>query len=309
MRLLLTTAIITSFVAPAYAGATLKDRAGTVSYAETSSTATKLNDVSPSLGYKAFSRGRVFTKGYGKNSYEERIYLDDLRKIEATDTGVDKSIAAPSNTLQPQTIYTPPPVIQPAETTLQPKQDRYLKPRVEGNWRYSNDRSILMSEFWVPLAQNSQDGSVLFGDVRIMGDNNRNREFNIGAGYRELINSQLLGDGIVGGMLWFDRRFTKRGSKFNQITAGAEWLGEKWDVRANGYAPLNDSKTHTQGNPNGSGAGFVGNQILVNTDQSVVEEALPGIDLEVGRKLGFMDGITDVTRAYVGGYHFEGDRT
>lgn len=183
-----------------------------------------------------------------------------------------------------------------------------FQPRVEGNWRYSNDRSIYMSEFWVPLAQNTEDGSVLFGDVRLMGDNNDNKEFNVGAGYREAVDTALLGEGIAGAMVWFDRRRSARGSKFNQVTVGGEWLGADWDVRVNGYIPFNDSKTHTQANPNGSGSGFVGNQLLVNTDQTVSEEALKGVDLELGYKLGFLDGVTDATRIYAGGYHFEGDR-
>jgi len=194
MRLLLTTALVTSLIAPAYAGS-------------------------------------------GKNALEERVFLDDLRPIEdtaSTTSTISNSSAVASPTIiesASQAIYTPPPVITPAEQTSPPKTYNRLKPRVEGNWRYSNDRSILMSEFWVPLAQNEADGSVLFGDVRVMGDNGRNREFNIGAGYREIVNSKLLGDGIAGGMVWYDRRFTKRGSKFNQVTAGLEWLGEQYDVR------------------------------------------------------------------------------
>ena len=227
-----------------------------------------------------------------KNAYEERIYLDDLRQINESEGNNNASI--PSNKQEIPSSF--------------PKKEKYLKPRVEGNWRYSNDRSILMSEFWMPLAQNEQDGSVLFGDVRLMGDNNSNKEFNLGVGYRELVNNKLLSDGIAGGMIWYDRRHTKRGSKFNQITAGLEWLGEQYDVRLNGYVPLNTSKSFTQGNTSNSALGFVGNQILVNTDQSVVEESLPGLDLELGYKLDFMDGITDVTRVYAGGYHFQGDK-
>lgn len=167
-----------------------------------------------------------------------------------------------------------------------------------------------MGEFWVPIAQNETDGAVVFADLRVMGDNNDNDEYNVGVGYRNMVNATLLGDGIVGGMVWFDRRHTARGSKFNQITAGAEWLGEQYDVRVNAYVPLNDSKNYTQANPNGgAGAGFVGNQILVNTDQTVREEALPGLDLEIGTRLNFLDGVTDATRVYAGGYHFQGNKT
>ena len=183
-----------------------------------------------------------------------------------------------------------------------------LEPRVEVNWRHSNDRSILMSEFWVPIAQNEIDGSVIYGDLRLMGDNGQNREFNVGVGYRKMVENTLLGEGIIGAHAWYDRRLTKRGSKFNQITAGMEWFGEIWDAKLNAYMPLNKDKTHSQANGAGSGARFAGNQIVVNTDQSVVEEALPGLDLELGWKVPFMENFTDSTRIYVGGYHFEGDR-
>lgn len=236
-----------------------------------------------------------------KNNAEAQSFYKDLQRIEER-----PEITAPlqeERTIETRMVpaaapvYTPPPVIINSEGS------KKLKPRVEVNHRYSNDRAITMGEIWVPLVQNEQDGSVLFGDVRLMGDNNDNDEFNIGVGYRDIV-----GNGIAGGMVWFDRRSTAQDSKFNQVTVGGEYLTEGWDVRVNGYVPLNDSKTFTQANPNGSGAGFVGNQVLVNTDQTLVEEALPGADLEIGYRLPFMDGITDATRFYAGGYHFDGDR-
>ena len=183
-----------------------------------------------------------------------------------------------------------------------------LEGRVEVNVRPGTDRSILMTEFWVPIAQNQIDGSVIYGDLRLMDDNRDNNEFNIGVGYRKMVETALLGEGIVGGNIWYDRRLTKRGSKFNQITAGMEWFSDVWDAKLNAYYPLNDDKTYTQSNSNGRGVGFVGNQIVVNTDQTVVEEALPGLDLELGWKVPFAEDFSDSTRIYGGVYHFEGDR-
>jgi hypothetical protein len=188
------------------------------------------------------------------------------------------------------------------------KKQKTLKPRVELNHRYSNDRAITMSEFWVPLAEGAQNDSVLFGDLRLMGDNNDNKEFNVGLGYRKAVDGSLDNQTIVGGMVWYDRRHTARGSKFNQITVSGEVISDTYDVRSNLYIPLNDSKTHTQENPNGTGTGFVGNQILVNTDQTVIEEALPGVDFEIGTRIKALDKITDATRVYAGAYHFEGER-
>ena len=184
-----------------------------------------------------------------------------------------------------------------------------LKPRAEVNWRYNHNRSILMSEFWLPMAQSPTNNSVIYGDLRFMGDGDNNREFNLGIGYRQQLETALLGDGIAGAHLWYDRRHTARDSGFNQLTAGLEWLGQRLDLRLNTYLPIgNDDETYLQANPNGNGTGFVGNQIFVNTDQSVVEEALPGVDIEIGFKVPFMDALTDTTRLYAGGYHFKGDQ-
>jgi hypothetical protein len=183
-----------------------------------------------------------------------------------------------------------------------------LEARVEAGIRPGTERSIALTEFWVPIAQNPIDGSVMYGDLRMMGDDQDNREFNIGAGYRKMVQSALLGAGIVGGHVWFDRRLTDRGSAFNQATAGMEWFSDIWDAKINAYLPLNDSKTYSRANPNGPGGGFAGNQIVVNTDQTFVEEAMPGLDLELGVKVPFLDEVTDSTRLYGGVYHFEGDR-
>ena len=182
-----------------------------------------------------------------------------------------------------------------------------LAARMESNWKLGSKRSILMNEFWIPVAQNVEDGSVIYTDWRFMADDQDNREFNLGLGYRKLIETALLGEGIAGTHIWLDRRITERGSAFNQITAGAEWYAEDWELKVNTYLPLNTSKTYTQANPNGSGGSFSGTQIVVKTDQTVVEESLRGIDFELGYKLPLPENITDSTRIYTGGYYFAGD--
>ena len=183
-----------------------------------------------------------------------------------------------------------------------------LKPRVEGNIRAGQDRSIYMSEMWVPLHQDQRNKNVVFGDFRLMGDNQSANEFNAGLGYRQMTTLPHIGKGVAGGMIWYDRRNTAFNNTFNQITLGGEWLAEDWDVRLNGYIPMNDSASFTRDNPNGSGAALVGNQIVVNTNQDVEEEALAGLDLEFGVRVPYLDAYTDSTRVYAAGFHFEGDR-
>ena len=71
-----------------------------------------------------------------------------------------------------------------------------LEPRLEGSWRAGTERNIYVSEFWVPIMQD--EGGVLYGDIRFMGDSDDGREFNAGLGYREMVNSDVLGKGVIG---------------------------------------------------------------------------------------------------------------
>lgn len=182
-----------------------------------------------------------------------------------------------------------------------------LRARAEMNWRLGSERSILMSEFWVPVAQNER--SVLYGDLRLMGDDADNREGNIGLGYRRLTTAPILGEGAAGAHLWFDRRLTDRGSMFHQITAGAEWLGDRFDLRANGYLPLSGKKEYTVPNANPQGPALAGTGIFVDTSGRVLEEPQYGLDLELGWQVPIMEGFTDSFRVYAGGYHFDGEHT
>ena len=179
-----------------------------------------------------------------------------------------------------------------------------LKARAEVNGRIGTDRSIGMTEFWIPLAQD--DDSVFYGDLRLVGDNQDNREGNLGLGYRKVITDL---NGVVGAHAWFDRRKTERGSKFNQITVGAEYLGETFDVLVNGYIPLSDEREIEVLNTNPQAPALVGNQIVVDTNGRVLEEPQGGLDLELGYNVPFFKEYTDSLRVYAGGFYFDGDNT
>lgn len=186
-----------------------------------------------------------------------------------------------------------------------------LKPRVEGNLRAGTERSIAMTEFWVPLAQDNAAGSVIYGDARFMGDDKENNEFNLGVGYRKIVTDiPVLGNGVAGVHGWIDRRHTERGATFNQITTGAEWHGESFDIKANAYIPLSDEKTHGVGT--GTSAPYLaGSGIFYDINNfTVTEEAQPGFDLELGLNVsGIVDNFADSARIYAGAYHFNGDKT
>ncbi|MBU6234991.1 MAG: inverse autotransporter beta domain-containing protein [Alphaproteobacteria bacterium] len=190
-------------------------------------------------------------------------------------------------------------------SALAQEASEHLKPRIEGNARVGNERSIGMTEAWIPLMQNDVEASVLYGDLRLMDDNQDNNEGNIGVGYRKMVTGTPMGDGIAGANIWYDRRHTDLGTNFNQVTVGAEWLGDEWDARANVYIPLNKKKDYI--GAVAGGGGFTGTQIVAFSNQNLTEEALTGVDLEFGWRLPLMDAYTDSTRVYGGGYHFTGD--
>lgn len=184
--------------------------------------------------------------------------------------------------------------------------------RAEVTLRHGHERSLLMTEFWAPIMQDPARNSVFYGSLRLMGDDQDNREGNLGFGYRQMTSAPWLGEGVAGTHIWLDRRITERGSKFHQVTAGVEWLGDPLDLRLNGYMPLSDEKTYNtagaQEKPVLSGTG-----ITVSTGGTAVEEPQYGLDLELGWELGkninFFRRHTDSFRVYGGAYYFDGDHT
>lgn len=119
-------------------------------------------------------------------------------------------------------------------------------------------------------------------------------EANIGLGYRRRFGA----DWFWGAYVAYDYRNTSTDHGYSQIGAGAELVSTQWDLRVNGYWPLNDLNRL---GPAPTGAQFVGTRLFRSM---VVEEALSGVDGEVGMLLPVPFG---ETRIFVGGHHFEGD--
>jgi len=136
----------------------------------------------------------------------------------------------------------------------------------------------------VPLACSEE--RLLFGDMRFKADNNGNREGNAGIGIR-----QMKTGGILGGYAMFDRLRSGETDKLHsQMTFGAEWLAEEWEVRSNIYTPLSGEKEVATGTPAGAAIGnpfLSGGGIFVPVagEQVIREKPLLGMDLEAGFKL------------------------
>jgi len=172
-----------------------------------------------------------------------------------------------------------------------------LQPRGEVSVKGGTDRSLLTTEFWAPIAQESD--RVLYGDIRLMGDNDENREGNLGIGYR-----QIHKNAVLGGHAWIDRRRTQHNSTFHQLTFGLERLGHVVDARANVYVPLNSSRTITTPNVGSTTPYLAGSGIFYDTNGSISETPQYGLDGELGYRIPIFQKHADAIRVYGGGYHF-----
>jgi hypothetical protein len=179
-------------------------------------------------------------------------------------------------------------------------EDGPLRGRADTGLKLGTERSLLGTEFWVPLAQDRD--RVLYTDLRLMRDDQDNFEGNLGFGYR-----QIYGGAVLGGHGWIDRRHTDLGSTFHQATLGVEALGRDLDFGANGYVPLSDDKIY------GTTGEAVGTPYLLNsgvfydTNGFRREVPLGGLDLELGARVPLFTDRVDSIRAYAGAYHFTGE--
>lgn len=153
-----------------------------------------------------------------------------------------------------------------------------FKSRVEVHTRLGTDRSIGMVELWHPLAQDYQ--SVLYTDLRLMGDNSDNREFNFGIGHRHLVNDDKIALGLHG---WVDRRTTELGSTFYQLAGGYEFLTADSELRVNAYLPFNQKETYSLPGGIGSSTPYLGGTgIYYDGTGQIVERPMHGLDVEAG---------------------------
>ncbi len=167
----------------------------------------------------------------------------------------------------------------------------YLMPSTQGRLLYGG---ALLQPLW------QDNNSLFYGDLRgtITQMDGKDTEFNFGLGYRWLTPNR---DWILGGYAAFDTRDTLNDNRFNQVTFGVEALGDMYDARFNYYVPVTDEKRLDTAPDGGL---FQGHTLFAN---GIFEEALQGFDGEVGVRIPWIDFAE--TRAYIGGYHFDGSVT
>lgn len=182
------------------------------------------------------------------------------------------------------------PSVSHAQNTQAPKWQGHVE--AEGKW--GNKRSIGEGGLFIPVWQN--EDTLLFTDLRTRFDNNSSNEGNFGLGLRKQINN----DWIIGGYGFYDSRKTPSGNHFDQATLGAEAMSENMEFRINGYLP--EATKKAAGSVSYT-ASVSGSNLQISTYSAPKERALPGVDVEVGRKFDIPGDWT--FWAYAGGYHFD----
>lgn len=164
----------------------------------------------------------------------------------------------------------------PAHASYYPDPNVKWRAHVDLNMKAGQDRNIGRFDFMIPILQD--DRTLLFADVRAMGDSRDAREGNFGVGVRRIFNNRF----ILGAYGFYDRKLTKSSKFFNQGVLGAEFLTEDFDIRGNYY--FNNGKV----NYNVVGVtGFTvqlqGNNVTLTQGQQFFEERiLGGCDVHVG---------------------------
>lgn len=170
---------------------------------------------------------------------------------------------------------------------------------VEDAWDYNieifaspgDERDITGFNVLLPVWQNSS--SLSYADFRATRSSEDTTEISLGTGYRK-----LRGGYIIGANLFYDTRTTFVDNRFNQLTIGAEFLSEQWDLRFNIYTPASDKNLVDS---SVAAEQFFGRRIFVS---GVREEVLDGFDIELGYLINTFKW---ESRVFFTAYTFSGD--
>lgn len=159
-------------------------------------------------------------------------------------------------------------------------------------YKMGNKRAIFELDTFIPIGQNSHQ--LFYTDVRLQSDDDRNREFGFGLGYRHMIQDRA----IVGVYSFLDKLHTQYRNTFFQVVAGVEILTHNLELRTNLYVP-EDKKIdlaieEVKIKSFGTTSAFI-------YQSGAVEKAHPGFDAEMGIKLPI--GLPNLW-LYGGGFHF-----
>lgn len=204
------------------------------------------------------------------------------------------------------------------------------EPWVEAGGTLSNRNDRAEAVGFAPIAQD--EDQLLFVEARGKLFEGGSEEGNFALGYREM-RSDGWNLGVWGG---YDIRSSENGNTFHQIAGGVEALSKDWDVRLNGYYPLEDQKSVGTSSSTSTSAtvttdpalSLVGSQLFfarggattttTTTTSAGFDLAAWGVDGEVGRRAPleeWFDWVQPVeegvdlfdheARIFLGGFYFD----
>ncbi len=142
----------------------------------------------------------------------------------------------------------------------------------------------------------------LFGEVHSMITDHGRLGYNVGGGYRRQV-----GGGILGVHGWYDDFDSTNENRYRQITTGFEYLHPIFDIRSNGYIPIDERENFVRVVDPGTDVSFLENH-LVTAGVGAFERAYYGWDLEGGGPVPLAE---NWLRTYLGVYQllFDDDTT
>ncbi|MEL6350642.1 MAG: right-handed parallel beta-helix repeat-containing protein [Cyanobacteria bacterium J06627_28] len=227
--------------------------------------------------------------GFGSGSGSERLVVESASTAAVEISQVEDSI--------------------PVEVASTPTAELEIPSRFGAQFSTSTAGfdDIIGVDAFVPLDQTAgEEVTFLEGSVQLTGGN---LGLSLSVGHR---NYDLEDDVLNGGYLGVDSRSTDN-STFYQLAGGYEYIEEDWEWRVNGYLPIgNDRNTIRAFNDDSNvmaTSAFQGNQLVlsaVGERQRILqqENALGGLDLEVGAQLDEWDG--GELMGYAGAYYLSG---
>ncbi len=127
--------------------------------------------------------------------------------------------------------------------------------------------------------------------------------FNLGVGYREMVNFNRGFDSerILGLSFWTDGQSTKADNFFTALGFGLESLGESYDMRLNGTFPLSRTQTGDPTLIDFDTPVFQGNELFSGIESIVTDTAFSVIDAEAAKRVGDLDAWALLGVYYLGG--------
>lgn len=152
-------------------------------------------------------------------------------------------------------------------------------------------------EGFIPLSQTPGRNLTFLEGKLLISTSNSALGGNLLLGHRFRSHS---GQSLLGGYISLDYRNTGD-AVFNQIGLGLESLSDTWEFRTNAYLPLGNRNALVGATY--PGAAFRGNILEIDRVQ-LFQQALTGVDAEVGTKLGAIG--SGSLRGYAGLYYYAG---